>query len=110
MAGYVLDAGVTITCPHGARAVATPRATRVNLDKKPPLLADDVMTIAGCPFVVGVVPSPCMRVQWIMPATRMMIESSAPLLSSSVGLCLNAAGAPQGTAIVSGYQTRVQGT
>ena len=30
------------------------------------------------------------------------------LLSSSIALCMNAAGAPQGTAIVTGFQTRVQ--
>ena len=35
-----------------------------------------------------------------MPATRVTVESSPVLLSSSVGLCVNAASAPQGTALV----------
>ncbi len=109
MPGYLLDSGTTIMCPHGGQVTVVPRSARFALGGKPPLLVDDVATIAGCAFNVSGAPSPCLRVQWLMPATRVTIESSAPLLSSSIGLCVNAAGAPQGTAIVSGFQTRVQG-
>ncbi len=108
MGAYVLDAGATITCPHGGQATVVPRATRVSLGGNPPLLVDDVATIAGCAFNVSGAPSPCLRLQWLMPATRATVESSPVLLSSSVAMCLNAAGAPQGTALVSGFQTRVQ--
>lgn len=105
---FVLDAGATITCPHGGRVAVVPRATRVALGGKPPLLVDDSNTIAACPFNVSGAPSPCLRVQWTMPATRVTVESSPVLLSSSIALCVNAASAPQGTALVSGFQTRVQ--
>ncbi len=108
MGGYILDAGTTITCPHGGQASVVARSTRISLGGKPPLLVDDVATIAGCAFNVSGAPLPCMRLQWVMPATRVTVESSPVLLSSSVGLCLNAAGAPQGTALVSGFQTRVR--
>lgn len=108
MPGYVLDAGATITCPHGGQATVVPRATKVSLGGKAPLLADDVATIAACSFNVSGAPSPCLSVQWTMPATRVTVESSPVLLSSSVGLCVNAARAPQGTALVTGYQTKVQ--
>lgn len=108
MPGYVLDAGVSITCPHGGMATVIPRATRVSLGGRPPLLVDDIGTVAGCVFNVSGAASPCVRLQWLMPALRVTVENSAVLLSSSVALCLNAAGAPQGTALVSGYQTRVQ--
>ena len=108
MGGFVLDAGATITCPHGGQATVVPRSTRVSLSGKPPLLVDDVATVAGCAFNVSGAPSPCLRLQWLMPATRVSVESSPVLLSSSVGMCLNAAGAPQGTALVSGFQTKVQ--
>lgn len=107
--GYLLDAGATITCPHAGTASVTPRATRVSLGGQPPLLVDDVVTISGCSFNVSGSPSPCLQVQWQMPATRVTVESSAVLLDTSVGLCVNAASAPQGTAQVSGFQTRVQG-
>jgi len=108
MGAFVLDAGATITCPHGGQASVVPRCTRVKLSGKPPLLVDDVATIAGCAFNISGSPSPCMRLQWMMPATRAKAESTPVLLSSSVALCLNAAGAPQGTALVTGFQTRVQ--
>ena len=49
----------------------------MTLGGKPPLLADDVVTIAGCAFNVSGAPSPCLRVQWQMPATRVTVESSA---------------------------------
>ena len=38
MAGYILDAGATITCPHGGRVTVAAQATRVALGGKPPLL------------------------------------------------------------------------
>jgi hypothetical protein len=107
--GYILDAGATITCPHGGQVTVTPRSTKVHLGGKPPLLVDDTAVVAGCAFNVSGAPSPCLRVQWLLPATKVTAESSPVLLSSSVGLCLNAGGAPQGTALVSGFQTRVQG-
>lgn len=108
MPGFILDAGATIMCPHGGQVTVVPRATRASLGGQPPLLVDDVATIAACPLNIAGAPSPCLRVQWQMPATRVTIESSPVLLSSSVGLCLNTGGAPQGTAIVTGFQTRVQ--
>jgi hypothetical protein len=108
MPGYILDAGVTITCPHGGQASVIPRASRTLLAGKPPLLVDDVTTIAGCPLNVSGAPSPCLSVQWVMPATRVSVESSPVLLSSSVGMCVNAARAPQGTALVTGFQTKVR--
>ncbi len=109
MPAYLLDAGTSIMCPHGGSGAPSPRSVRAKLGGKPPLLADDLVTIAGCAFNVSGAPSPCLRVQWLMPATRVKIEGAPVLLSSSVGLCVNAAGAPQGTAILSGFQTRVRG-
>jgi hypothetical protein len=112
MTGYVLDAATTIMCPHGGKATISPRTTRVTLGGTAPLVLDDFSlpapVISGCPFNISGAPSPCLRVQWLMPAMRLTIEGSAALLSSSVGLCVNVANAPQGTAIVSGFQTRVQ--
>jgi hypothetical protein len=105
---FILDAGVTITCPHGGQVQVIPRSTRVLLGGKPPLLVDDTATVAACPFNVSGAPSPCLRVQWTMPATRVKVQSSPVLLSSSIGLCVNAASAPQGTALVTGFQSKVQ--
>jgi hypothetical protein len=109
MGGYLLDAGATIKCPHGGEAKMVTSSTKVTLGGQPPLLIDDTSTISGCSLNISGAPSPCLRVQWQMPATRVKIESKAVLLSTSVGLCVNAGGAPQGSALVSGYQTKVQG-
>ena len=109
MPGFLLDAGASIMCPHGGTGAPSPSSTRVKLGGKPPLLVNDLVSIAGCAFNVSGAPSPCLRVQWVMPATRVRAEGSPVLLSSSVGLCVNAAGAPQGTALVSGFQTKVKG-
>jgi hypothetical protein len=109
VAGFLLDAGATITCPHAGQATVTPKVTRVSVGGKPPLVVNDLFTISGCSFNVSGAPSPCLTIQWLMPAMRVTAESSAVLLSSSVGLCVNAANVPQGTALVTGFQTRVQG-
>jgi hypothetical protein len=107
--GFLIDAGATILCPHGGSVTLVPSATRVTLGGQPPLLADDALTIAGCAFNVSGSPSPCMEIQWLEPAAAISIEGGAPILSSSIGVCKNAAGVPQGTAVVTGFQTRVQG-
>ncbi len=64
-------------CPHGGQVTVVPRATRASLGGQPPLLVDDVATIAACPLNIAGAPSPCLRVQWQMPATRVTIESVA---------------------------------
>jgi hypothetical protein len=74
------------------------------------LLASDQVTIAGCAFNVSGAPSPCLQVQWLMPTTRVQIGNGPVVVSTSIGLCVNAAGVPQGPAIVTGFQTRVQAT
>lgn len=108
MPGFVVDAGATISCPHGGTGVPVPTAMRVGLGGQPPLLVSDVVVVAGCGFNVSGAPSPCMQVQWLMPSTRLQVQGTPVVLSSSVGLAVNAAGAPQGPASVSGFQTKVQ--
>lgn len=110
MGAFVLDFGASIICPHGGQVAVVPRSTRVRLGGKPPLLVDDVATVGGCAFNVSGAPSPCLQVQWLLPATRVRVEGSPVLLASSIGLCSNAAGAPQGAAVVMGFQTRVMAT
>lgn len=107
MSQYVLTSRATIMCPHGGSATVTPTAVRAAVDGDPPLRTGDISTIAGCAFNVSGAPSPCVRIEWMLPATRVTIEGAAPLLHTSVGLCTSGAGAPQGTAIISGFQTRV---
>jgi hypothetical protein len=109
MGANILDLGCTIQCPHGGQATVTPGHTKVNVGGNLALLATDTMLIGGCTFAPGGVPSPCVSIQWTGPAIRDTVNGTPVLLQTSVGLCLNAARAPQGTATVSGAQTQVRG-
>ena len=108
MASYMLDAATVILCPHGGQVKVAPSVTRARLGGRPPLLSRDRATVVGCGFNVSGSPSPCLTVQWSLAATRVEVDGGAPLLSSSIGICKNAAGAPQGPVKISGYQTRVR--
>lgn len=87
---------------------AVPSNSRVIADA-PILLLSDTCMIAGCPFVVAGVPSPCLTVQWVVGTTRTTIGGTPALNESSVGLCLAATQAPQGTVMISATQAKVAG-
>jgi hypothetical protein len=107
----ILDTGCTIQCPHGGQATLTTANSEVKVGGNYALLATDMLTISGCTFTVPPgTPMPCLTIQWSAPATNVMVTEQPVLLDSSVGLCINATGAPQGTATVSGPQTKVSGT
>lgn len=106
-AAYLLDAGTTISCAHGATVLVQASAKRVKLGGQPPILSLDRMTIPSCPFNAAGSPSPCFSIAWSGVAEKVTLEGGAPLLSTSVGVCSNPAGAPQGNAVVKGFQTRV---
>ena len=109
MTGVPAPGDHQISCPHGGRGVVTPADTPVLLGGVAALLENSTVTVAGCTFNVSGTPQPCTRVRWQAPATRVAVGGKKVLLSTSVGLCVNAAGAPQGTAQISGYQTAVSG-
>ncbi len=52
--------------------------------------SSDTFLIAGCPFVVGIVPHPCVQVQWVQPAARSQVIGDFTLTEESVGLCIAA--------------------
>jgi hypothetical protein len=105
----ILDMGCTIMCPHSGQATVIPGNTQVNVGGNLALLLSDTMIISGCSWNVSGAPVPCVTIQWSTPATRVSVNGTPVLLQTSVGLCLNAASAPQGTAIVTGAQTEVNG-
>ncbi len=65
--------------------------------------------IAGCPFVLGVVPHPCVQVQWVQPAARSKATGDFTLTEASVGLCVAADQAVQGTVLIVMAQPQVAG-
>jgi hypothetical protein len=110
MPSAILQMGCTIQCPHGGQATAVPSNTKVKVDGAFALLPSDTFTIAGCSFMIGNVPSPCLTIQWLGEATKVKINGTGPLLESSTGLCKAGTQAPQGSASISGAQTKVKAT
>lgn len=107
MPGWVLTAASVLGCPHGGQATTRAGQSRVLVESSPALVVGDTTTVAGCTFVVGTVASPCTSVRWSAPATRVEADGQPVLLDTSLGLCLNAASAPQGAVVVRSVQRRV---
>ena len=110
MPGFLLHVGATVMCPHGGQVTIIPAGARVLLGGQPAATLGDTYLIAGCPFTVGPKPQPCVKVQWLVPATRVMVNGQPAILQTSTGLCLSAEQIPQGPPNVVVTQVRAQGT
>jgi hypothetical protein len=109
--GFVVQVGASIICPHGGQVSAITSNAQVLVGGQPVVTVEDEYLIAGCPFVVPVgVPQPCIEAQWVVPASRVLVNGQPVILFDSVGLCLNPEQAPQGPPTVILTQTRVTGT
>jgi hypothetical protein len=108
MAG-LLNSSSFLMCPHGGTVQAITSNTRVKAAGDFLLRSSDTFTIAGCPFVIGTTPHPCVQVQWIQTDQKSQVMSNLTLSEESVGLCVAADQAPQGTVSVSFTQPRVSG-
>jgi hypothetical protein len=89
-----------IQCPHGGQAILETTNSAFLVDGSPALLESDLHAIVGCPFTVGVVYSPCVLIEWAGGAEMLSVDGAGVLLETSIGSCANAAGAPQGVAII----------
>ena len=87
---------------------AIPGQSRATAES-PILRGTDTYTIAGCPFSIGPDYSPCVSVQWVQTATRVQAGGDFVLNESSIGLCLAATQAPQGTVLILQTQPRAEG-
>jgi len=105
MSGTLFHQGATALCPHGAPVNAISSNTRVLVSGLPVATLADQYLIAGCPFAGQT--GPCVRVQWLVPATRVLVNGVPPILNTSVGLALAATQAPLGPPVVAATQPRV---
>jgi hypothetical protein len=103
----MLTASSVMMCPHGGTVQASPTSANVQIGGAPVLTASDVFIIAGCPFVIGIVPSPCLTVQWVQPAAQSTVLGNPTLTEASVGLCIGAG--PQGPVMIVAAQPNVTG-
>lgn len=107
--GYLLTTASTLMCPHGGMIVPVPSDQRVLIDGVPIVLDTDFFVIAGCPFVIGAVPHPCLFVQWIVTAMQVSVSGGTPLTTDSIGFCLGPDRAVQGPVVIVATQMKVSG-
>lgn len=114
MPGHLLHVGATVQCPHGGQASIVSANQRVKVGGTAVAIVNDTTTVAGCPFQVpigtGTKPQPCVKVQWLVPATRVKVMGQPVLLKDSKGLCQSAEQIPQGSPNAAMTQIRVKGT
>jgi hypothetical protein len=104
--GKAITTASQLQCPHGGQ-VTVASSSQAKIDAAIATVAD-TFTIAGCAFQLpGPMPSPCMRVQWIVPDLVVKCGGNATVSGSSVGLCMAATGAPQGPVSVVQTQEKV---
>jgi len=111
MPGFLYHVGASAICPHAAIVTTVSSNTRVFVSGQPVATISDMSTIVGCPFTVpGPKPQPCVRVQWLSPATRVLVNGQPALLQTSSGLCLSVEQIPQGPPTITVTQTQVLGS
>lgn len=111
MPGPVVHLGASIICPHAGPANVITSNSRVLVSGQPVATLADQFIIAGCAFTLpGGKPQPCVKIQWLTPATRVLVNGQPVILQTSTGLCLSAEQIPQGAPIVVATQPRVVAT
>lgn len=114
MPGFIVTTSSSAICQHGAQVSIISSNTRVMVAGSPVAVMNDQFMVSGCPFQVpvgpGTKPQPCVKIQWIAPATRVRVGGQPVILQSSSGLCLSAEQIPQGSPTVVMVQPRVKGT
>jgi hypothetical protein len=111
MPGPVVNVGAVAMCPHGGQVTIISANARVLASGTPVALMSDQFMIAGCAFTVPPgKPQPCVRVQWMTPAMRVLINGQPPILQTSTGLALSVESIPGGPPIVTTSQMRVVAT
>ena len=93
-------------CTHGGQAQPTVPNPRVLVSSQPTVQMTAPYAIAGCPFVTGSNPLPCVTGQWTVAATRVMSGGQPLVLMDSQSVCT-----PNGTPMLPTVaQTRALGT
>src|SRR5215212_973427 len=104
----LLTTSSVLMCPHGGTVTATSSNTRAKAGDFLVRMSD-TFTIAGCSFSTPGGPHPCVRVQWVKATMRCKAIGDLVLSQDSVGLCLAADQALQGTVLIQSTQMRASG-
>jgi len=109
MPGFLMHVGATAICPHGGQVSVIPGNPRVLVNGMPVATLSDLYLVAGCAFAVGPKPQPCVKLLWLVPATRVLAGGQPVILQTSTGVGQSAEQIPQGPPTVIATQTRVSG-
>jgi uncharacterized Zn-binding protein involved in type VI secretion len=111
MPGPIFHVGGSAICPHGGQVTVISSNARVLVGGMPAATLADVYVVAGCAFTVPPgKPQPCLKVQWLVPATRVMVNGQPVILQTSTGLCQSPEQIPQGPPTIVATQPRVIAT
>lgn len=103
MPGPILHLGAAITCAHGGQALPTASNPKVLLSGQPVVTMPAPYSVAGCPFVSGSNPLPCVTASWVSSSISVFSNGQPVLLMDSQAIT-----APNGVPLlVSVAQTRV---
>ena len=108
MPGPLFHVGAVAMCPHGGQVTTISSNTRVLVTGMPVATLADTFLVAGCAFTLPPPkPQPCVRVQWIVAAARVLVNGTPPITQASTGLALSVEGIPGGPPLVVQTQPRV---
>ncbi|MGC9970001.1 MAG: hypothetical protein ABSE56_05370 [Bryobacteraceae bacterium] len=111
MPGPLLHVAAVGMCPHGGQIQIISSDARVMVNGMSVATMADQFLIVGCAFTVPPgKPQPCMRVQWMVPAARVLANSQPAILQTSVGICMSADGIPAGPPVFTTVQPRAIGS
>ena len=111
MPGPLLHVGAQAICPHAGQVTVISSNARVLVSGQPVATLADQYLVAGCAFTVPPAkPQPCLKVQWLAPATRVLVGGQPAILRTSSALCLSPEQIPQGSPNVLVTQVRARGT
>jgi hypothetical protein len=111
MPGPMVTVASVGMCPHAGPITIASSDARVLASGAPVATMADQFVIAGCVFTIPPgKPQPCVRVQWLIPAVRVLINGQPPILQTSTGLALSVEGIPGGPPVISTTQPRAIAT
>ncbi len=110
MPGFLMHVGSSAICPHSGQVSIISTNGRVLVSGQPVAVLSDNYLVSGCPFTVPNKPQPCVKVQWLVPASRVLVGGQPVILQTSTGMCQSAEQIPQGAPTVIATQTRASGT
>lgn len=107
MPGPLFHVGAVAMCPHGGQVAVISSNARVSVSGLPVATLADQYLVAGCVFNIAGAPTPCLRVQWMTGATRVLVNGVPPVTALSTGLAFLVTGPPGGPPLVVQTQPRV---